>query len=138
MGRCLQYMPHQEAGSIDLALARRLQGARRARGTSLCPGRILLFGHVKILFLSLLSKSVPIKGREARPGRERGRAGMPRSTKNSQASGAAASSSAAGDEVGWVDDEERKEPSEREKKRAPTKRAPISQESGPWQDRKTN
>ena len=46
---------------------------RRARGTSLCPGHILLFGHVKILFLSLLSKSLPIKGREARPGRERGK-----------------------------------------------------------------
>ena len=56
---------------------RRLHGARRARGTSLCPGHILLFGHVNILFSSLLSKSLIIKGREARPGRERGRAGMP-------------------------------------------------------------
>ena len=66
---------------------RRLHGARRAWGTSLCPGHILLFGHVNILFLSLLSKSLPIKGREARPGRERGRAeNMPRNTKNSRAS----------------------------------------------------
>jgi len=36
---------------------------------------VALFGHVKILFLSLLSKSLPIKGREARPGRERGNHG---------------------------------------------------------------
>ena len=48
-------------------MKRRLHGARRARGTSLCPGHILLFGHVKMLILSLLSKSLPIKGREARP-----------------------------------------------------------------------
>ena len=44
---------------------RRLHGARRARGTSLCPGHILLFGHVKRLILSLLSKALPIKGRRA-------------------------------------------------------------------------
>ena len=57
-------------------LLRRLHGARRARGTSLCPGHILLFGHVKILILSLLSKSLPIKGREARPAAKvEGRAG---------------------------------------------------------------
>ena len=37
----------------------------------MCPGHILLFGHVNILILSLLSKSLPMKGREARPGRER-------------------------------------------------------------------
>ena len=49
----------------DQVGSRRLHGARRARGTSLCPGHILLFGHVNILFLSLLSKSLPIKGREA-------------------------------------------------------------------------
>ena len=55
---------------------RRLHGARRARGTSLCPGHILLFGHVKILILSLLSKSLPIKGREARlAAKVEGRAG---------------------------------------------------------------
>ena len=68
-------------------------GARRARGTSLCPGHILLFGLVNILFSSLLSKSLTIKGREARPGRERGRAGMPRSTTRSQASAAAGAAS---------------------------------------------
>ena len=84
----------------------------------MCPGHILLFGHVNILFSSLLSKSLTIKGREARPGRERGRAGMPRVTRTSQASGAAASSSAEGDEVEIVDDEERKEATESEKKRA--------------------
>ena len=55
-----------------MAELRRLHGARRARGTSLCPGHILLFGLVNILFSSLLSKSLTIKGREARPGRERG------------------------------------------------------------------
>ena len=54
-------------GANTTALQRRLHGARRARGTSLCPGHILLFGHVKMLILSLLSKSLPIKGREARP-----------------------------------------------------------------------
>ena len=43
-----------------------------ARGTS-CPGHILLFGHVN-LFLSLLSKSLPIKGREARPAAKAGKA----------------------------------------------------------------
>ena len=53
----------------------------------MCPGHILLFGFVNILFSSLLSKSLTIKGREARPGRERGRAGMPRTTRTSQASG---------------------------------------------------
>ena len=54
--------------SLAPAIARHvLHGARRARGTSLCPGHILLFGHVKILILSLLSKSLPVKGREARP-----------------------------------------------------------------------
>ena len=55
----------------------------------MCPGHILLFGLVNILFSSLLSKSLTIKGREARPGRERGRAeNMPRiSTRASQASG---------------------------------------------------
>ena len=57
------------------------------------PGLILLFGHVNILFSSLLSKSLTIKGREARPGRERGRAGMPRSTTRSQAIAAAGAAS---------------------------------------------
>ena len=56
----------------EVVTTRRLHGARRARGTPLCPGHILLFGHVNILFLSLLSKSLPIKGRETRPGRESG------------------------------------------------------------------
>ena len=51
------------AGGAKQPNQRRLHGARRARGTSLCPGHILLFGHVKILFLSLLSKSLTIKGR---------------------------------------------------------------------------
>ena len=45
----------------------------------MCPGHILLFGHVKILFLSLLSKSLPIKGRGGQAGRVSGRAeNMPR------------------------------------------------------------
>ena len=50
---------------------RRLHGARRARGTSLCPGHILLFGHVKMLILSLLSKSLPIKGSPPLPDTQR-------------------------------------------------------------------
>ena len=52
-------------GQLALGSVRRLHGARCARGTSLCPGHILLFGLVNILFSSLLSKSLPIKGREA-------------------------------------------------------------------------
>ena len=46
---------------------RRLHGARRARGTSLCPGHILIFGHVKRLILSRLSKALPINGRRLPP-----------------------------------------------------------------------
>ena len=56
---------HSGKGLREAQEEGRLHGARRARGTSLCPGHILLFGHVNILFLSLLSKSLPIKGREA-------------------------------------------------------------------------
>ena len=78
----------------------------------MCPGHILLFGHVNILFSSLLSKSLTIKGREARPGRERARAGMPRYTRTRQASAAAASSSAVDDDCKVVDGENREEPTE--------------------------
>ena len=83
----------------------------------MCAGHILLFGHVKVLILSLLSKSLPIKGREARPGRESGRAGfMPRRTKTSQASDGAASSSAAGDEEQTMDGDNRKKQLNQEEK----------------------
>jgi len=58
--------------SADTATGRTPTLTPIARSTS-CPGHvvvpcghILLFGHVKILILSLLSKSLPIKGREAR------------------------------------------------------------------------
>jgi hypothetical protein len=43
----------RHAEAVEDGELRRLHGARRARGTSLCPGHILLFGHVNIL--SLLS-----------------------------------------------------------------------------------
>ena len=61
------HKPTAPAAAAAATAAHRLHGARRARGTSLCPGHILLFGLVNILFSSLLSKSLPIKGREARP-----------------------------------------------------------------------
>ena len=64
----------------------------------MCPGHILLFGHVKMLILSLLSKSLPIKGREARPAHESGRAGFMVRTTRTSGDGAASSSAAGGGE----------------------------------------
>jgi hypothetical protein len=84
----------------------------------LCPGHILLFGHVKILILSLLSKSLPIKGREARlwPRKRKGTGFMPRSTSTSStASDGAASSSAAGGGEETTDGANRKKLTSQEK-----------------------